>query len=102
MTYQVMYSDPVVTARAGFEKVAGFPYILDSRPGYHRLGSRYLIDRGLGQWDPVSRGGGLPAVLPSDQSLKNYADWLANFLEYADVREIELRTCGYLDDILHG
>ncbi|MBB5501642.1 site-specific integrase [Paraburkholderia sp. MM5384-R2] len=102
MTYHVMYSDPSVTTRAGFGKVAGLPYILDSRPGYHRLGSRYLIDRGLGVWDPVKRGVGLPEALPSDQSMKDYADWLANFLEYADVRKIDLRTCDYITAIRDG
>ncbi|MYN46773.1 site-specific integrase [Pseudoduganella sp. FT93W] len=100
MSFTVYYSDPEVTSKAGFAKVANLPCIFDSRPGYHRLASAYLIDRGLGYWNPSTRGQA-PALAPSDQTIKNYAQWLANFLEWAEVRNIDLKTCTYVDHV-HG
>lgn len=100
MGFTVFYSDSEKTATAGFGKVAGLPCIFDSRPGYHRLASRYLIDRGLGKWDPVSHGR-TERQAPSDQTMRNYAHWLANFLEWADIRGVELETCQYADHV-HG
>jgi integrase len=99
MAWKVEYSDPEVTTRAGFGKVAHLPFIMDSRPGYYRLGSRYLIDRGLAEWDPVQRGNGPRSTPPTDQTMKNYADWLVNFLEWAEIRGIDLMTCGYTEHI---
>lgn len=95
MAWKVEYSDPEVTTRAGFGKVAHLPFILDSRPGYHRPSSRYLIDRGLGIWDPVTRGKGLKGTAPTDVTIKDYADWLINFLEWAETRKVDLLTCEY-------
>lgn len=97
MTYTVYYSNKEHTTKAGFAKVAQLPCIFDSRPGYHRLGSRYLLDRGLGQWP--KRDWGANAALPSDQTMRNYANWLANFLEWAEVRAIQLLTCDYSEHI---
>lgn len=99
MAWKVAYSDSEVTTRAGFGKVAHLPFILDSRPGYHRLGSRYLIDRGLGLWDPETRGKGVHAAALGDITIKNYADWLINFLEWADVRVVRLEVCDYVEHI---
>jgi integrase len=99
MAWTVEYSDPEVTTRAGFGKVAHLPFILDSRPGYHRLSSRYLIDRGLGIWDPVTQGKTFEGKVPSDVTIKNYADWLVNFLEWAEVRQVDLHTCEYAADL---
>lgn len=99
MSFKVCYSDPTVTTKAGFGKVAHLPFILDNRPGYHRLGSRYLIDRGLGTWNPETRGKGPRATRPSKKTIKNYASWLANFLEWAEVRGIDLKTCEYAEHV---
>jgi integrase len=99
--FKVVYSDREVTTRAGFGKVAHLPCIFDSRPGYHRAGSRYLIDRGLGIWDPVTRGKAITATAPGDITIKNYADWLTNFLEWAEVRGVDLTECDYVEDIQH-
>ena len=106
MNYRVYYSDPSLTTSAGFGKVAHLPCIFDMRPGYHRLGSAYLIDKGLTVWNPrASSGlGSEPEsirVPPSRQSMKNYAHWLCNFLEWADVRGIDLLTCNYVQHV-HG
>lgn len=99
MGYTVYYSDPVLTAKAGFGKVARLPCIFDTRPGYHRLGSRYLIDRGLGVWNPETRGKSPRATAPSEQTLKNYAHWLANFLEWAERRGVDVKTCDYSEHV---
>lgn len=99
MSYKVCYSDPAITTKAGFGKVARIPFILDNRPGYHRLASRYLIDRGLGTWNPETRGKGPRAVRPTKRTIKNYAHWLANFLEWADVRGIDIKTCEYAEHV---
>ncbi|MCW3698188.1 MULTISPECIES: site-specific integrase [Burkholderia cepacia complex] len=91
--YKVYYSDPKITAKAGFGKVAHLPCIFDARPSYHRLASRYLIDRGLGIWRPPSDSRLPRGACPSDQTMRNYAHWLANFLEWADAYEVDLPTC---------
>ena len=100
MPYTVYFSDPHQTTAAGFGKVAWLPCIFDSRPGYHRLASRYLIDRGLGVWDPVTHGK-RAKFAPNRQSMSNYADWLVNFLEWADTRDINIESCDYATHV-HG
>jgi hypothetical protein len=100
MGYSVFFSNPDVTGTAGFGRVASLPCIFDARPGYHRLSSRYLIDRGLGVWSPEHRGN-VPRVMPqpSKQTMRNYAYWLANFLEWAELRGLNLLTCSYAEHI---
>lgn len=99
-SYKVVYASQQCLIDAGFGKVANLPCIFDSRPGYHRTGSRYLIDRGLGVWDPEHRGSQERVRPPSSQSIKNYADWLVNFLEWCDVRSIDLRKVEYGRDLI--
>lgn len=101
MGYSVFYGDPAVTIEAGFGRVARLPCILDSRPGYHRLGSRYLIDRGIGAWNPASHTA-MRRQPPSRQSMRNYAYWLANFLEWAELRNRPIVDCNYFEDIHDG
>lgn len=101
MAYSVHYSDAEITGRAGFSKVAHLPCIFDSRPGYHRLSSSYLIDRGLAVWHPHSRETSLFFAIPSDQTIRNYAYWLANFLEWVESRGIDLATCTLAEHV-HG
>lgn len=101
MSFAIYYSNPALTAEAGFEKVAHLPCIFDSRPGYHRQASAYLIDRGLGYWNPVTRGTDAFSVAPTDNTILNYAHWLANFLDWADIRGVDLATCSYGEHV-HG
>ncbi len=82
-----------------YPALAAFPFIMDSRPGYHRFGNRYLVHRGLGLWAPTWRGIGR---IPTPVSLDNFADWLANFLEWVDLRGVDVRTCDYTTHILGG
>lgn len=79
-----------------FLGIARVPFIMDSRPGYHQLGSQFLIDRALGLWDPVNRGKQDAPDL-TDRTLWNYANWLVNFLEYCEARGISTTECSYRD-----
>ena len=94
------YANPEVIAKAGFEKVAHLPFIFDSQLAYHRDGSRFLIDRGLGAWDPQNRGADQKPLAPSTRSIKNYADRLINFLEWCEVRSLDPMTCDYKRDLI--
>lgn len=98
--YRVVYGGPDQLKKAGYEKVSHLPSIMDSRPGYHRLGSRFLIDRGLGLWDPHSRGTAVVPIPPSSVSMKSYADRLANFLEWCDVRGLDPLLLDYTADLI--
>ncbi|MGQ7939615.1 site-specific integrase [Paraburkholderia sp. D1E] len=37
----------------------------------------------------------MKGTAPSDVTIKNYADWLINFLEWAEIRKVDLLTCEY-------
>lgn len=99
-SYKVVYATASHLTQAGYGKVARLPCIFDSRPGYDRIGSRYLIDRGLGLWDPQHRGSKARQLTPSSISIKNFAHWLANFLEWCDVRTIDPMKVEYTDDLI--
>lgn len=90
----VIPNDPELT-KAGFGKVAHVPAIFDSEPGYARLPSRFLIDRALGVWDPKWRGARPCPQPPSRVSMKNFAHWLCNALEWAEIRGIDLLNADY-------
>jgi integrase len=91
-SYSVSYSKPDGAFAKRYPALGHLPFILDSRPGYHRLANLYLIDRGLGLWQPGQRVSGR---IPTEQTIHTYAQWLANFLEWADTRGIEIETCSY-------
>lgn len=82
-----------------FASIARVPFIVDSRPGYHRIGNQYLIDRALGKWDVVSRGT-RPSRYLTDQTLENIAQWSANFLEFCELRGIPLERCDYYQHLM--
>lgn len=50
-------------------------------------------------WTPISRGKMISTLLCTAQTIRNYALWLANFLEYGLVRHINLETCNSLNHI---
>lgn len=94
--FKLVYPDRAALTAAGFGKVAHIPAIFDSRPGYARLPSRFLMDRALCVWDPKNRGARPSFRTPSTKSIKNYGDWLCNALEWAEVRGVDLMTCDYV------
>lgn len=93
--FKVVYADPKILTEAGFAAVAHFPFIFDAEPGYARQPNQFLIDRGLGYWDPKSRGQKRNPLPPSRISMRNFARWLANALEWAEIRGVDLMTTDY-------
>lgn len=93
--FKVIFPPPSYLSERGYSKVAHLPFIFDSGPGYARLPNQFLIDRGLGYWDPKWRGAKRNPQPPTRQSMKNFAYWLANALEWAEVRGINLVTADY-------
>ncbi|MDD2663918.1 MAG: hypothetical protein PHD19_09165 [Dechloromonas sp.] len=94
--YKVIYLNREALVKAGYGHLADHPFIMDSDPGYARLPNRFLLDRALGVWPPKGRGEGCCPVLPSRISMKDYAYWLCNALEWAEARRVDLMTCDYL------
>lgn len=93
--FKVFFADPKTLKEAGFAAVANLPFIIDSEPGYARLPNQFLIDRGLGYWDPMGRGQKRNPLPPSRISMRNYARWLANALEWAETRAVDLMMADY-------
>jgi integrase len=102
MGFTVNYSDPELTAKAGFGKVATLPFLMDHESRYHDLGSEYLIDRGLGYWNPKTAFQGHRRRRPTPKSIHNYATWLANFLFWAKRRGKSLSNMDYWGDVHAG
>lgn len=93
--FKVVFADPKILSGAGFAAVKNLPFIFDSEPGYSRLPNQFLIDRGLGYWDPKGRGQKRNPIPPSRISMRNFARWLANALEWAETRTVDLMTADY-------
>lgn len=91
-SFSVFYSSANGAFAKRYPALAHLPCILDSRPGYHRLANLYLMDRGLGLWRPK---GSARSGIPTKKTMRSYAHWLANFLEWAEARSIDLNTCSY-------
>lgn len=98
--FRVVYPTPGILSKKGFGRVAHLPFIMDARPGYHRIGNQFLIDRGLGLWDPKQRGAEQCILPPSNRSMKNYADRLVNFLEWCAIRSKDLLQVDYKIDLI--
>lgn len=98
--FKVVVPDAQALTKAGFGKVAHIPVIFDNEPGYARLPSRFLIDRALGAWDPKWRGARPNPQPPSRVSMKNFAHWLCNALEWAGIRRIDLMTADYTNILI--
>ena len=94
--YKVTYLNREVLAAAGFGHLVDHPFIMDSGPGYARLPNRFLLDRALGVWPPHDHWQGRSPVIPSRVSMKDYADWLCNALEWAEARSVNLMSCDYV------
>ncbi|WP_158685837.1 site-specific integrase [Achromobacter spanius] len=81
-----------------YPSLANVALILDGRPAFHRLANQYLIQRMLALWRPESGFAGFPTAT----TISNYASWLANFLEWAESRHVDLTTCEYVRDVIGG
>lgn len=98
--YKVVFVDSNMLAKAGFGALSHQPFLFDPEPGYARLPNQFLIDRGLGYWDPKWRGAKRNPIPPSRVSMKNFACWLANALEWADTRAVDLMRGDYVGDLI--
>jgi len=96
--YKVVIGDSGL-ADLGWATYVGHPFIFDGRPGYAALPNAFLIDRAIGVWDPVGRGTRQDVPL-SRMSVVSYAHWLANALEWADARGVELLQAEYTSELL--
>lgn len=101
--FQVVYPSQDFLERSGFGRVAHLPFIMDSRPGYHRLANQFLIDFGLGEWSVGTRGLELASTPPPTKAtMRNYAHWLANYLEYCHVRGKDPIKADYKVDLIQS
>lgn len=98
--YKVVYPDPQFLTQAGFGEVAHLPFLFDGRPGYARLPNRFLIDLGLGYWEPSGRGQKRNPIPPSRQSMRSYSHALSNALEWAETRGIDLVESDYTSTLI--
>ena len=94
-SFTVNYTTPNGHFAQRYPALAHLPFVMDARPGYHQLGNAYLIDKGLALWPRLNRDEGGTHRVPASKSMESYAQWLTNFLEWADVRDISLHTCDY-------
>lgn len=101
-SYTVNYSNSESLFCTRYPAVAHLPFILDSRPGYHRLGNSFLTERGLGTWAPLPSPEFVQALIPTPRTMGTYADSLANFLEWAETRKVPLETCDYTVHLVNG
>lgn len=95
--FKVVEPNSGALARAGFDRVSHLPFILDSRPGIHRDGSEYLVDRGLGVWDRTHQE--VEGRRPTGTSIRNYASWLCQFLEWCEARSVDPMQASYADHV---
>ena len=99
--YKVVYPSSELLKEKGFGLVSNIPCIFHSAPGYHRDGSRYLIDRALGVWAPgMNSGQSFVSVPPTHISIKNYGDRLCNFLSWCNQRDLDPLVLEYSHDIV--
>lgn len=81
-----------------YPALAHLPFILDSRPGYHRLGNQYLIDRALGLWGPEQRARAKrDAFLGSHHA--QLCAMVGEFPEWSDRQGVDIHTCGYVPHV---
>lgn len=92
-SFRVTYPLPEILESHGFGKVADVPFVQDSTLNYHKLGSRFLIDRALTQWPKPGR-----AITPI--TLKTIASALCNYLDWCDVRTVDPLTAEYLSILI--
>lgn len=101
--FRVVYSSEQFLEKRGFGRVAHLPFILDNRPGYARIANQFLIDVGIGEWSTGTRGLEVASTTPPTKvTMRNYAHWLANFLEYCSARGKEPLTADYKIDLMQG
>lgn len=101
--FRVVYPNQEFLGNSGFWRVAHLPFIMDNRPGYHRIANRFLIDLGLGEWSVRTRGAEQASTMPlTKATMHNYAHWLANYLEYCHTRRKDPLRADYKVDLIQA
>lgn len=101
--YRVAYATEGFLEGKGFAPVAALPFIMDDRPGYHRIANQFLIDIGIGEWNVATRGAvDTSAMRPTESTMRNYAHWLKNYLEYCQVRGKDPLKANYHIDLIQS
>ena len=101
--FRVVYPNQEFLEKRGFGRVAALPFIMDSRPGYDRIANQFLIDLGLGEWSAATRGTeGAATMPPTKTTMRNYAHWLSNYLEYCHARGKGPLNADYKIDLIQG
>lgn len=98
--WSLRYVPADVLAKAGFSHLSRVPWLFDSKLAYAELPNQFLIDLALGVWDQRHRGSVLRTHPPTDLTLRTTAEWLANALEWAEARSIDLLSCDYSQVLL--
>jgi hypothetical protein len=94
--FTVVYAPPDGVTAAAYPGLIGLPVIFDRGPGIHRLALRFLLDLAYAKW--CFPGGFLVSTgvkMPTHKSMRTIAARLANFLDWADRRALDLRTSNY-------
>lgn len=103
LPFRVVYPTQAFLEEMGFGRVAHLPFIIDSRPGYHRLANQFLIDLGLGEWNARTHGTEQASTMPPTEStMHDYAHWLTNYLEYCHARGKDPLKADYRIDLIQG
>jgi hypothetical protein len=97
MGYLLFQPSDDLIAAAGFGSVAHVPIIFSMDWKYHRVASRYMRQRALGQTIPVEFGGG---SIPTKQSLTTFGRWLIDFLAWCDWAKISWKDVTYTEDLV--
>lgn len=101
--FRVVYPSQEFLKQRGFGRVASLPFMMDSRPGYHRIANQFLIDLGLGEWSAGTRGLEQASTMPPTRAtMHNYAHWLLNYLEYCHARSKDPLKADYKIDLIQG
>lgn len=97
--YKVVYADPKLLAEAGFGLLAYQPFLLDqslAMPGIRiSFCSTVALATGIPSGEARKRN-----PIPPSRDMKNFARWLANALEWADTRSIDLMRADYVSDLI--
>jgi integrase len=100
--YTVNFPTPDGEFEKRYPALLKVPYIRYPDLSYHRLASRYLVERAVHGWVPEHRKGFGAKTHLARKSLKTYAEALIDFLQYSDRFKVNLKTCGYSKDIFNG
>lgn len=98
--FTVVYAPSDGATAAAYPEAVGLPVIFDRRPGVHRLALRFLLDMAYAKWQfPKGFHEKAGAKKPARKSMHAAAERLANFLDWADRRGLNLHRCNYSQSI---